>query len=294
MFQADSIYHSKKVAINSIQDKKVKANDIVTFTVAHKYQKSLGSSSEMFLVLKMIKRDDGQEIFRLGNNRGLLKALKFTNELNLCKKTDLVLSSLSDERIKWEKRHLEKLMKQGRIIDFKEGRGKKKTLKDVIERKKTTLRLCLLHRQNKIFSKSQWLCDLTINAFLHMFQQNMDDLDTHMIDSLYFTEDGGKRNMLRNTKLDKLPQGVFSYHKLVFVINENIFHWTFVVVNFERNEIEYLDTFNCRRTCYIDLIKRNIETEWKTLCQHDTAVPVLTPNNMMPIRGLPSQRNGHD
>ena len=79
-----------------------------------------------------------------------------------------------------------------------------------------------------------------------MFEDNLYELDTHIIDSLYFTEDGVKRNMLRNAKLDILPKGVFSYKKLVFVINENISHWTCVMVTFEQNEIEYLDSFNSR------------------------------------------------
>ena len=62
---------------------------MVFLSVAHKYRKSFGSFSEMFLVLETSKRDDGQELCRLGNNRGLLKSLKFTNEVNLCKKNDL-------------------------------------------------------------------------------------------------------------------------------------------------------------------------------------------------------------
>ena len=72
------------------------------------------------------------------------------------------------------------------------------------------------------------------------------------------------------------------------------------MVNFEQNEIEYLDSFNSRRTSYIDIVKRNLETEWKNLCQHDTAAQMLTPNTRMPFlkrkrdRGLPLQMNGHD
>ena len=72
------------------------------------------------------------------------------------------------------------------------------------------------------------------------------------------------------------------------------------MVNFKQNEIEYLDSFNSRRTSYIDIVKRNLETEGKNLCQHDTAALLLTPSTRMPFlkrkrdRNLPLQMNGHD
>jgi hypothetical protein len=162
------------------------------------------------------------------------------------------------------------------------------------------MRLSPTTRRTNNSQRSNWLCDMTVNTFIHMIMKEEKEISMFVVDSLYFGVTAGKRNMIRNSTLDKKPKGIFSFDKLFFIVNESEQHWACVLVDFLKNEIEYLDSLNGRGAAYVDLVIVNLKNEWKNLRQDKTRARSLPAKAKFPNlkrkrdRTLPSQTNGYD
>ena len=65
-------------------------------------------------------------------------------------------------------------------------------------------------------------------------------------------------------------------------MNESEQHWACVLVDFLKNEIEYLDNLNGRGAAYVDLVIVNLKNEWTNLRQDKTRAKSLQAKAKFP------------